>query len=370
MYLILFGHKFLRVQVLDKQKKKLETANDKLIKQTQELTLDNEKQTRKAKAWHKKYNKVSKRFITHVKNALIKHSAHYEFVDWLAKYSDTEMILDEVGADFGLLYIMSLLYLEQTEQSEIYLKKYIAKFGLDKIEYFLSIADLAFSLGYHSEVIDKSAAVYRAFQENEQNNTLKELLAGKTIAIVGNSPCQLGKGLGAEIDSHDIVIRMNNYQTKGFEEDYGSKTTIYARGAAADVMMRDSSEYEAIIVPWNVKNLVIATNSSVIDLCYEFYNSKKPIFAFSVAMEEDLYSCFLLWATTGLRVVWIIYRTLGNLDKVDFYGFNFLNENPDRYATHYFNDRSDEMAQKSSLRHHLSDEATFMKTFIDEVKNK
>ena len=45
------------------------------------------------------------------------------------------------------------------------------------------------------------------------------------IAIVGNSPILLEKEYGNEIDSHDIVIRFNNYKTEGYEKHCGSKTT-------------------------------------------------------------------------------------------------------------------------------------------------
>jgi hypothetical protein len=45
------------------------------------------------------------------------------------------------------------------------------------------------------------------------------------IAIVGNSPILLEKELGKEIDSHDMVIRFNNFKIDGYEKHCGSKTT-------------------------------------------------------------------------------------------------------------------------------------------------
>lgn len=45
------------------------------------------------------------------------------------------------------------------------------------------------------------------------------------IAIVGNSPILLKQNYGEDIDNHDIVIRFNKFETKGFEIHTGTKTT-------------------------------------------------------------------------------------------------------------------------------------------------
>jgi len=72
---------------------------------------------------------------------------------------------------------------------------------------------------------------------------LDGFLAGKTIAVVGNGPSEIGKGLGDEIDAHDVVIRINNYRIKGFEKDYGRKIDVWMKGGAGDVghEIRDAS---------------------------------------------------------------------------------------------------------------------------------
>lgn len=45
------------------------------------------------------------------------------------------------------------------------------------------------------------------------------------IAIVGNSPILLNNEYGQEIDSHEMVIRFNNFVTNGYERHTGKKTT-------------------------------------------------------------------------------------------------------------------------------------------------
>lgn len=48
----------------------------------------------------------------------------------------------------------------------------------------------------------------------------------KTCAVVGNSGILLSQNFGSFIDSHDIVIRLNNAKLTGFEKFVGSKTTL------------------------------------------------------------------------------------------------------------------------------------------------
>lgn len=50
--------------------------------------------------------------------------------------------------------------------------------------------------------------------------------ANSTCAIVGNSGTLNVKPYGKAIDAHDIVIRMNQAPTEGYEGDCGSKTTV------------------------------------------------------------------------------------------------------------------------------------------------
>lgn len=48
----------------------------------------------------------------------------------------------------------------------------------------------------------------------------------RTCAVVGNSGIMLNQSQGALIDSHDMVMRLNNARITGFEQHVGSKTTL------------------------------------------------------------------------------------------------------------------------------------------------
>jgi hypothetical protein len=58
---------------------------------------------------------------------------------------------------------------------------------------------------------------------------LRSLVDGKRVAIVGNADSLFGRGLGAEIDQNDVIIRFN----RGFVRDaesQGSRTDIIGTG--------------------------------------------------------------------------------------------------------------------------------------------
>ncbi|XP_047465701.1 alpha-N-acetylgalactosaminide alpha-2,6-sialyltransferase 1-like [Mugil cephalus] len=50
-------------------------------------------------------------------------------------------------------------------------------------------------------------------------------------AVVGTAGILSGSKVGAEIDSHDYVFRMNGALTKGYEEDVGNRTSVYVHTA-------------------------------------------------------------------------------------------------------------------------------------------
>lgn len=53
-------------------------------------------------------------------------------------------------------------------------------------------------------------------------------IQGKSVCLVGNSKSLVDKNMGTVVDSHDIVIRCNNWQTYGIEKDTGMKTSVWA----------------------------------------------------------------------------------------------------------------------------------------------
>lgn len=59
------------------------------------------------------------------------------------------------------------------------------------------------------------------------------------IVLVGNAPSLLERpGFGAVIDAFPVVVRFNNFQTRGYERFVGAKTDWWARAENADIAPR------------------------------------------------------------------------------------------------------------------------------------
>jgi hypothetical protein len=55
---------------------------------------------------------------------------------------------------------------------------------------------------------------------------LRRLAAARRVALVGNGSGPRGRGLGAEIDAHDTVVRVNYPVLSGFGADVGTRTDV------------------------------------------------------------------------------------------------------------------------------------------------
>jgi len=81
--------------------------------------------------------------------------------------------------------------------------------------------------------------------------------AGKSCAVVGSSPTLLGKGLGNDIDAHDLVLRFNQAVVAGAEADKGSRTDVRIIGGRGSIIFyEDCDEIVLAIVSPHKRDLV------------------------------------------------------------------------------------------------------------------
>lgn len=155
-----------------------------------------------------------------------------------------------------------------------------------------------------------------------QQGRLGELLANpaRTVCIVGNSPSLVGSGKGGFIDGHDIVIRFNNFETLGYEADYGRRTDIWARaGRHQEVLRRENATFQhvAILGPpiyWRMRNgYQLLIDHAISGLTAEAINAK---LYFDVALQTGSPP------SSGLLMIWWVLHLRGSLDNVTLAGFD------------------------------------------------
>jgi hypothetical protein len=131
--------------------------------------------------------------------------------------------------NINLAYVSFLLWQNKEQQALSILEKHIKKINEDAICGFLPIAEFVHRTKImRGKRLESLAKVFSAIKNNVKNNIVKKLVAGKSIAVVGNGPQELGRKSGTKIDSHDIVVRFNRFNTnEQFVIDYGKKTDMY-----------------------------------------------------------------------------------------------------------------------------------------------
>ena len=72
------------------------------------------------------------------------------------------------------------------------------------------------------------------------------------ICIVGNSKDLLNQEFGEKIDSHDIIIRVNNFSIKGFERHVGTKTHIVSCAFGTKMYERQTQDTKDLLKTCNV----------------------------------------------------------------------------------------------------------------------
>lgn len=194
----------------------------------------------------------------------------------------------------------------------------------------------------HLDVCDEMTEIYQQtndlkikninfFLIKTRNQTpLQEYLKNKSIAVVGNSPCEIGRNKGAEIDSHDVVIRFNNFSLdKDFIIDYGKKTNIWVLTPALNSILKRETlqEFDFILTP--ISNRIIPMDRfGVLNNWLQSGIKVVRIDCIDYLIHYDI-------RVMSLGLIVICYL----LDKVQFsnltlYGFSLKEQN--QGVTHYF----------------------------------
>lgn len=132
--------------------------------------------------------------------------------------------------DYWCMYLVALLACGEDNRFGRIWKRYLARGGdVRKFSEYFPLAEVAVKRGCAEPSVVSASETWRRLRARHADCPLARLVCGKRVAVVGNGPQELGKGLGVEIDSHDVVIRMNNYELEPCARDYGTRTDVWVK---------------------------------------------------------------------------------------------------------------------------------------------
>lgn len=191
----------------------------------------------------------------------------------------------------------------------------------------------------------------------------------KKIIVVGNSPNIMSDKVGHLIDEFDMVIRINDFKTDGFQEYTGTKVTHWVTSFSPSIDIRNTSIFDKIFTS-NVSQTEKVFNNRINRILKGSASANKKLVILSDKELRDLklsigYSAKNKWPTSGLIAIYVALNKIHNAD-VYYHGFSFFKE-AGKYVSHYWNETKKEEFRK---HHDHSLEEKYVNRLVKEGKIK
>lgn len=176
-----------------------------------------------------------------------------------------------------------------------------------------------------SRVVLSISAIPQALADDARLSAfIRDKFSGKSVAIVGGGPELKCLNMGAEIDDHDLVVRLNLLSQEGMERKLGSRTDVRFIGCT---LLDAHLNHLAPVVETGViistrKNAAVMQRMRINCL---FYHRRLPQKAFRLIEKS---TGFVLHDEDSLRpprsgmVFLALLLTLANAKEINLYGFS------------------------------------------------
>jgi len=191
--------------------------------------------------------------------------------------------------------------------------------------------------------------------EDKKNTLLKKFIGDSSFVIVGNSGSIKSHKGGSEIDKYDLVFRFNNFETEGFEDYTGTKTSSWVTSFYLNITIDDNvPSFIFMPFPYGSKKYKYKYN----DLLIKSISESHDVIFMSEAVRNEISKISLNPSTGALFLYWL-YSQLGEVKYEQLRGINCFSEN---HELHYFAN-GDVSEKKSANVHRIHDERIFQKIF-------
>ncbi len=237
----------------------------------------------------------------------------------LCKKYDTE-----AGCDFVTSKIVTELSVGKIQSARKTFRWYLS-IVRDKslIERNLALAAFADENGFSTVGTKMAVRVYQSVKASHDRKLFAELVAGKTVAVVGNGPYEVGRKLGHEIDAHDIVIRFNNFASQEYEIDYGGRVDIWSKASIDYIDHTRVGKVSSMVI--HDRNLECATlKSGYVNAANEMLDKGLLVDYYPQELRESLSAEMRKAPTTGFLMIAALRQSRAKY--MDAYGFSFLED--------------------------------------------
>lgn len=181
-------------------------------------------------------------------------------------------------------------------------------------------------------------ALWHSYQQIQQHTAQAwSALAQGSLAVVGNSPCELGSGQGHAIDQHAQVVRFNAFDLSApYDQDYGRRVDWVVRSAAQDANLELDPQYQHKTVVISYIGLLARFRGW--PLIQRLQAAGHQVCAYPAQLHQGLIQTLQRSPSAGLSMVWLLKQLrAADAPVVDYYGFAFTDQvGHAATSSHYF----------------------------------
>lgn len=280
-------------------------------------------------------------------------------VEWFGKEARRKRLDISPDREFWFSYVSALLEGGRCEEAKRVMTWYLGRYGnVDGAASYLRVANLVVEDGLaESNEVTLAKQAYDLLSTIDSRSVLSDFFRGKSVAIVGNGPREQGRGLGSEIDGHDIVVRFNNIDLAGYEQDYGRRTDVWVKHMQKTLRHHiDVPSLKMVVYESDLLRFPLAPGYAAAIV--------EDAAAHGIAYCDSAHHAFFtrrydLYPTSGILLIEMIRRL--PVKFLDVYGFSFLDSAKISSYSHYSSRRSAQEKTVDVGWHDMNVEAAYLR---------
>ncbi|XP_074871827.1 CMP-N-acetylneuraminate-beta-galactosamide-alpha-2,3-sialyltransferase 4-like [Carettochelys insculpta] len=211
--------------------------------------------------------------------------------------------------------------------------------------------------------------------QQEMPESIERLQCRRCI-VVGNSYSIRGRGFGAMIDSHNIVIRLNNAPVKEHKEDVGERTSIrlfFPESALPNPLDNNDNETLMVLIPFKsldfiwVREMLLKTENQTVEGFWRKppsewkWNASRLRILHPYITYQATYELLQLekkckkYSTTGIIALNLALHICHELSIV---GFGYPDRHDNTTPVHYYD--TEHLSQEVFVTHNLTAEQAWL----------